>query len=117
MTIFRIRDGEPVKLLRSIYLQIYKWYKKYALVASSDSFVTMARPHNAYRYARVDENFDVETVRTLTYFEAAFSEIWRAHGPEHAKGCTLTVHLNKHVENIGCQLCKLFIHQHVPNLS
>jgi hypothetical protein len=24
----RIRDGEPVKLLRSIYSQIYKWYKK-----------------------------------------------------------------------------------------
>jgi hypothetical protein len=24
----RIRDREPVKLLRSIYPQIYKWYKK-----------------------------------------------------------------------------------------
>ncbi len=54
------------------------------------------------------KNVDVETVRRLTYFEAAYSEIWRAHGPEHMKGCTLSAHLNKHVENIGCQLYKLF---------
>jgi hypothetical protein len=47
--LIRIRDGEPVKLLRSIYPQIYKWYKKYALIASSDSVVIMARPHGAYR--------------------------------------------------------------------
>jgi hypothetical protein len=50
-----IRDGEPVKLLRSIYPQIYKWYKKYALVASGDSFVIVAHPHDAYGYAGVDE--------------------------------------------------------------
>ncbi len=36
------------------------------------------------------------------YFEAAYSEIWSAHDPEHAKGCTLSARLNKHVENIGC---------------
>jgi hypothetical protein len=106
--LIRIRDGEPVKLLRSIYQQIYKWSKKYALVASGDSFVIVARPYNAYGNARVDENVDVETVRRLTYFEAAYSGIWRAHSPEHAKGCTLSDHLNKHVENIGCQPCKLF---------
>jgi hypothetical protein len=44
----RIRDGEPAKLHRSIYPQIYKWCKKYALVASGDSFVIVACPHNAY---------------------------------------------------------------------
>jgi hypothetical protein len=43
----RICDGEPVKLLRSIYPQIYKWYKKYALVASSDIFVIMTCPYDA----------------------------------------------------------------------
>ncbi len=106
--LIRVCDGEPVKLLRSIFPQIYKWYKKYTLVASGDSFVIVAGPHNAYGYAGVDKNVDVETVRMLTYFEAAYSEIWRAHGPEHAKGCTLSACLNKHVENIGCQLCKLF---------
>ncbi len=71
--VIRIHDGEPVKLLRSIYPQIYKWCKKYALVASSDSFVIVARPHNAYGYAGVDKNVDLETVRRLTYFEAAYS--------------------------------------------
>jgi hypothetical protein len=106
--LIRICDREPVKLLRSIYPQIYKWSKKYAHIASGDSFVIVARPHNAYGYAGVDKNVDVETVRRLTYFEAAYSEIWRAHGPEHAKGHRLSVRLNKHVENIGRQPCKIF---------
>jgi hypothetical protein len=106
--LIRIHDGEPVKLLRSIYPQIYKWYKKYALVASGDSYVIVAHPHDAYGYAGVNKNVDAETVRRLTYFEAAYSEIWRAHGPEHAKGCMLSARLNKHVENIGRQPCKLF---------
>jgi hypothetical protein len=103
-----INDREPVKLLGSIYPQMNKWCKKYALVASGDSFVIVACPHDAYGYARVDENVDVETVRRLTYFAAPYSEIWRAHGPEHAKGSTLSARLNKHVENIGHQPCKLF---------
>jgi hypothetical protein len=50
-----ICDREPVKLLRSISPQIYKWCKKYALVACGDSFVILARPHNAYGYAGVDK--------------------------------------------------------------
>jgi hypothetical protein len=45
--LIRIHDGEPVKLLRPIYPQIYKWYKKYALVASGDSFIIVAHPHDA----------------------------------------------------------------------
>jgi hypothetical protein len=81
--------------------------QKYALVASGDSFVIVAHPHDAYGYAGVDINVDVETVRRLTYFEAAYSEIWRAHSPKHAKGCMLSDHHNKHVENIGRQPCKL----------
>ncbi len=106
--LIRIRDGEPVKLLRSIYPQIYKWCKKYAIVASGDSFVIVARPHDAYGYAGVDKNVDGETVRRLTYFEAEYSEIWRAYGPEHAKGHTLSARFIKHVESIGRQPCKLF---------
>jgi hypothetical protein len=81
--LIHIHDREPVKLLRSIYPQIYKWYKKYALVTSGDSFVIVACPHNAYSYAGVDKNADVETVRRFTYLEAAYSEIKRAHGQEH----------------------------------
>ncbi len=86
--LIRIRDGEPVKLLRSMYPQIYKWHKTYALIASGDSIVIVAHPHNAYGYAGVDKNVNVETVRRLTYFEAAYSKIKRAHGPEHTKGHT-----------------------------
>jgi hypothetical protein len=104
----RIHDREPVKLLRSIYLQIYKWYKKYALVASGDSFVIVACPHDAYGYAGVDKNVDMETVKRLTYFVAAYSAIKRAHGQEHTKGLMLYACLNKHVDNIGRQPCKLF---------
>jgi hypothetical protein len=103
-----IRDREPVKLPRSIYPQTYKWYKKYALVASGDSFVIVARPHDAYGYADVDKNVDVETRKRLTYFEAAYSDIKRAHGQEHTKGRMLYACLNKHFDNIGCQPCKLF---------
>ena len=55
IALIRIHDREPVKLLRSIYPQIYKWCKKYALVASGDSFVIVAHPHNAYGYAGVDK--------------------------------------------------------------
>jgi hypothetical protein len=82
--------------------------KKYALVASGDCFLIVAHPHDAYGYAVVDKNVDVETVRRLTYFEAAYSEIKRAHGPEHTKGRTLSACFNKHVEIIGHQPCKLF---------
>jgi hypothetical protein len=103
-----IRYGEPVKLLRSIYPQIYKWYKKYALVFSGDSFIIMARPHDAYGYAGADKNVDVETVKRLTFFEAAYSDIKRAHEQEHTKGCTLHACLKKHSDNIGRQPCKLF---------
>ncbi len=55
-----IRDGEPVQLLRSIYPQIYKWCTKYALVTSGDSFVIVACPHDAYGYAGVNKNVNVE---------------------------------------------------------
>ncbi len=63
------RGREPVKLLRSIYPQIYKWYKKYALVASGDCFVIVVHPNDAYGYAGVDKNVDVETVKRLTYLK------------------------------------------------
>ncbi len=109
-----IHDGKPIKLLMSIYPQIYQWYKKYALVASGDSFVIVARPRDAYGYAGVDKNVNVKTVRRLTYFEAAYSEIKRARSPEHTKGHTLSASLNKHVENIGRQPCKLI---NLPDLS
>jgi hypothetical protein len=106
--LIRIHNREAVKLLRSIYPQIYKWQKNYDLVASGESFVIVACPQNVYGYAGVDKNIDMEPVKRLTYFEAAYSDIKRAHGQEHTKGCTLYACLGKHFEKIGCQPCKLF---------
>ncbi len=76
--------------------------QKYALVASGDSFVIVACPHDAYGYAGVDKNVDVETVKRPTYFEAAYSDIKRAHRQEHTKGRMLHARLNKHVDTIVC---------------
>ncbi len=104
----RIHNGEPVKLLRSIYPQIYKWCKNYALVTSDETFILKARPHDAYGYAAVEENVNMETVKRLTYFEAAYSDIKRAHGQDHMKGRMLHAYLGKQFENIDHQLCKLF---------
>ncbi len=50
----------------------------------------------------------MKTVKRLTYFEAAYSDIKRDHRQEHTKGRTLYAHLNKHFDKIRCQLCKLF---------
>jgi hypothetical protein len=58
-------------LLRSINPQIYKLYKKYALLASGESFIIVACPHDAYGHAGAHKNVDMETVKRLTYFEAA----------------------------------------------
>ncbi len=84
--LIRIHNGEPVKLLRSIYPQIYKWYKKYTLVASGESFVIIARPHDAYGYAGVHKNVNMETVKRLMYFETAYSDIKRACGQNLMRG-------------------------------
>jgi hypothetical protein len=83
----RIRVGEPVKLLRPIYPQIYKWYQKYALVASGENLLSW-HPHDAYGYAGVDENVDMETVKRLSYFKVAYSDIKRAHGEKHTRGAS-----------------------------
>jgi hypothetical protein len=67
----------------------------------------MARLHDAYGYAGVDKNVELETVKKLTYFEAAYSEIKRAHGQDHMKERTLYAPLGKQFENIGHELCKM----------
>jgi hypothetical protein len=99
--LIHIRDGEPVKLLRSIYPQILSGAKNMPLLPA----VTVLLSWHALTMPTVmpglTKNVDVETVMRLTYFEAAYSEIWRAHGPEHAKGRRLSACLNKHVDNIG----------------
>ena len=99
---------EPIKLLRSIYPQIYKWCKNYALVASGETFILVAHPDDVIGVAVVDETVDTDTVKRIIYFQAAYTEIKRAHGQDQTKGRTLYACLGEQFENIGCELCKMF---------
>jgi hypothetical protein len=56
----------------------------------------------------VDKTVDMDTEKRIIYFEAAYTEIKRAHGQDHTKGCTLYACLGEQFENIGCKLCKMF---------
>jgi hypothetical protein len=49
-----------------------------------------------------------DTVKGIIYFEAAYTEIKRAHGQDHTKGRTLYACLGEQFKNIGCKLCKMF---------
>jgi hypothetical protein len=105
----RLHNGEPIKLLRSIYPQIYIRYKKCALVTSSEIFILVAHPDDVIGVAVVDETVDTDTVKRIIYFQAAYTEIKRAHGQDQTKGRTLYACLGEQFENIGCELCKMFI--------
>jgi hypothetical protein len=104
----RLHTREPIKLLRSIYPQIYKWCKNYALIVSGETFILVACPDDVIGVAIVDETMDMDTVKRIIYFEAAYTEIKRAHGQDHTKGRTLYAHLGEQFENIGRELCKMF---------
>jgi hypothetical protein len=103
----RLHNGEPIKLLRSIYPQIYKWCKNYALVASSETFILVAHPDDVIGVAIVDKIVDMNTVKRIVYFEAAYTEIKRAHCQDLTKGCMLYARLGEQFENIGRELCKM----------
>ena len=80
-----LHNGEPIKLLRSIYSQIYKWCKNYALVASGETFILVAHPDDVIGVAVVDKTVDMNTVKRIIYFEAAYTETKKAHGQDHTK--------------------------------
>jgi hypothetical protein len=104
----RLHNGEPIKLLRSINPQIYKWCKNYTLVASGETFILVAHPDDVIGVAVVDKTVDMDTVKMIIYFEAAYNKIKRAQGQDHTKGRTLYACLGEQFENIGCELCKMF---------
>ncbi len=104
----RLHTGEHIKLLRSIYPQIYKWCKNYALVASGETFILVAHPDDVIGVVVVDKSVDMDTVKRIIYFEVAYTEIKRAHGQDHTKGRMLYAHLGEQFENIGGKLCKMF---------
>jgi hypothetical protein len=103
-----LHNRETIKLLRSIYPQKYKWCKNYTLVASGETFILVAPPHDVIGFAVVDQTVDMETVKRITYFEAVYTEIKRAHGQDHMEGRTLYDCLGEQFKNIGPELCKMF---------
>jgi hypothetical protein len=68
----------------------------------------VARPDDVIGVAVVDKTVDMDTVKRIIYFEAAYTEIKRAHGQDHTKGNRLYACLGEQFENIGCELCKMF---------
>ena len=96
----RLHNGEPIKLLRLIYSQVYKWCKNYALIASGETFILVAHPDDVIGVAIVDKTVDMDTVKKIIYFEAAYTEIKRAHGQDHTKGRRLYARLGEHFKNI-----------------
>jgi hypothetical protein len=104
----RLHNREPIKLLRSIYPQIYKWCKNYALVASNETSILVACPDDVISVAVVDKTVDMDTVKRIIYFEAAYTGIKRAHGQDHTKGRMLYACLGEQFKSIGRKLCKMF---------
>ncbi len=90
-----LHTGEPTKLLRSIYPQIYKWCKNCALIASGETFIVVACPDDVIGVAVVEKTVKMDTVKWIIYFEAAYTEIKTAHGQDHTKGCTLYARLGE----------------------
>jgi hypothetical protein len=103
-----LHTGKHIKLLRSIYPQIYKWCKNYALVTSGETFILVAHPDDVIGVVVVDKSVDMDTVKRIIYFEVAYTEIKRAHGQDHTKRRTLFACLGEQSENIGRKLCKMF---------
>jgi hypothetical protein len=68
----------------------------------------VAHPDDVVGVVVVDKTVDMDTVKRITYFEAAYNEIKRAHSHDHTKGHTLYALLGEHFENIECELCKMF---------
>jgi hypothetical protein len=103
-----LHTGEPIKLLRSIYLQIYKWCKNCAFIASGETFILVACPDDVIGIAVVDKTVEMDAVKRVIYFEAAYTEIKRAHGQDHTQGQTFYAPLGEQFGNVGCELCKMF---------
>ncbi len=76
--------------------------KNYTLVASGKTFILVACPDDVIDVAIVDETLDMDTVKRIEYFEAAFTEIKRPHGQDHTKGRMLYARLGEQFENVGC---------------
>jgi hypothetical protein len=79
--LMRHRDGETLISLKKYYPQIYKWHKAYAVIVNEGSVVLVVRPTNGEF-----ETVDFTTLKQMTFFERAYSDIQRHHVTDHSKG-------------------------------
>jgi hypothetical protein len=68
----------------------------------------VAHPDDVVGVAVVGKTVDMDTVKRIMYFEAAYTEIKRAHSQDHTKWRTLFARLGEQFKNIGRKLCKMF---------
>ena len=101
--LMRYRDGETLISLKKDYPQIYKWHKAYAVVVNEGSVVLVVRPTNVEF-----ETVDVTTLKQMTFFERAYSDIQRHHVTDHSKGRTLHARISEVIDNIPRDVCKIY---------
>jgi hypothetical protein len=64
----------------------------------------VARPDDVIGVDIVDKTLDMDTVKRIIYFKAAYTEKKRARGQDHTRGRALYARLGEQFENIGHEL-------------
>jgi hypothetical protein len=67
----------------------------------------VAHPDDVIGVAVVDKTVDMDTVKRIIYFEAAYTEIKRAHGQDHTKGARnmLVLGNSLRTSDVNCVRC------------
>ena len=100
----RVGGGERLASLRHEFPQIHNWNRIYAIVASGDSSILVARPRNMV----VEEIVDADLVKRITYLERVFSDLLVEHGTDHSKGRTFYTRVCAVISNVPRELCQHF---------
>ena len=100
----RVGGGERLASLRHELPQIHNWNKIYAIVASGDSSILVARPRDMV----VEEIVDADLVKRVTYLERVFSDLLVEHGTDHSKGRTLYTRVCAVISNVPREVCQHF---------
>ena len=100
----RVGGGERLASLRHEFPQIHNWNRIYAIVASGDSSILVARPRNMV----VEEIVDADLVKRITYLERVFSDLLVEHGTDHSKGRTLYTRVCAVISNVPREVCQHF---------
>jgi hypothetical protein len=101
--LMRHRDGETLISLKKYYPKIYKRHKAYAVIVNEGSVVLVVRPTNGEF-----ETVDITTLKQMTFFERAYSDIQRHHVTDHSKGRTLHARISEVIHNMPRDVCKIY---------